>query len=419
MSLISANLTETKQVFPQNFRDEEEELQNALNLLTTTTKTNPESVQKISAVEKVLKSLNAAEEKLFPPQNNEQSYQVELSSIFNGVTKLNVQKKLDQILPVFQFLDAVSKINPKSTKILNTIESENEIIEKDTLKSKINQQTQSLIQKTYAVIERLPTIIKSSVNNHNNKKDSNYSDSITKSILSSTFYKLFINQKFANLNQKNPDKAKTIKEQYFYLQNLFSLSPTDSNLKNIFNFRYANMINPSKAKNREFDPEKVFDSFVELSKKIDFDGIQANSTTLTRNPNKTIPEDLKEDLIAAYNQVLETRQFYEQNQTTIHDFLVNNPDRILEMKDTTLAFMNQTLLDRIPKLLSLNKQPKANSLIRSSKSKSLILTNLSSAIDKINNRRKYKRLAKQGIGPYANSGSRGRHVSGAKGSKAS
>lgn len=419
MSLISANLTETKQVFPQNFRDEEEELQNALNLLTTTTKTNPESVQKISAVEKVLKSLNAAEEKLFPPQNNEQSYQVELSSIFNGVTKLNVQKKLDQILPVFQFLDAVSKINPKSTKILNTIESENEIIEKDTLKSKINQQTQSLIQKTYAVIERLPTIIKSSVNNHNNKKDSNYSDSITKSILSSTFYKLFINQKFANLNQKNPDKAKTIKEQYFYLQNLFSLSPTDSNLKNIFNFRYANMINPSKAKNREFDPEKVFDSFVELSKKIDFDGIQANSTTLTRNPNKTIPEDLKEDLIAAYNQVLETRQFYEQNQTTIHDFLVNNPDRILEMKDTTLAFMNQAFLEKIPQQLSLKNQQTGKSLIQSSKSKSLSLTKLSLAIDKITHEGEYQRRVKQGHNPFANSGSRGRHVSGAKGSKAS
>jgi hypothetical protein len=405
MSSIPTNLTDAKQVFPQNFRDKEEELQSALTLLTTTTKTNPESFQKISIVEKVLKSLNAAEEKLFPPQNNEQSYQLELSSIFNGVTKLNVQEKLDQILPVFQFLDTVSRINSKSTKILNTVESENE-----TLKSEINKQAQSLMQKTYEVIEKLPTIIKSSVNYHRN---SNHSASITKSILNSTFYQQFIDKKITNLNQKNPDKAKII-TKYLDLQNLFSLSPTDSNLKNIFNFRYANMINPSKAKNREFDPEKVFNSFVELSQKIDFDGIKKNSQTLTKNSSN----DITEDLIAAHTHVLEIYKFYEKNKTTIHNVLLKNPDRILEMKDTTLAFMNQTLLDRILKRLSLNKQPEANSLIKSSKSKSLILTNLNLAIDKINNRVKYQRLAKQGIGPFATSGSNGRKSSSLKGSKA-
>jgi hypothetical protein len=417
MSSIPTNLTDAKQVFPQNFRDEEEKLQSTLRSLKSAAKDNLAASQKSLLLKNTLESLNAAEEKLFPPQNNEQSYQVELSSIFNGVTKLNVQEKLDQILPVFQFLDTVSRINSKSTKILNTVESENET-EKGTLKSEINKQAQSLMQKTYEVIEKLPTIIKSSVNNHNNKKDSNHSASITKSILSSTFYKLFINQKFANLNQKNPDKAKTIKEQYFYLQNLFSLSPTDSNLKNIFNFRYANMIAPSQTKNSELDPEKVFHYFIELSKKIDFDGIQANSTTLTRNPNKTIPEDLKEDLIAAHTHVLEIYKFYEQNKTIIHNVLLKNPDRILEMKDTTLAFMNQTSLDRILKRLSLNKQPEANSLIKSSKSKSLILTNLNLAIDKINNGVKYQRLAKQGISPFATSGSNGRKSSSLKGSKA-
>ena len=414
MSSIPTNLTDAKQVFPQNFRDEEEELQDALTSLKANTKTNHESLQKISAVEKVLKSLNAAEEKLFPSQNNEPSYQLELSSIFNGVTKLNVQEKLDQILPVFQFLDTVSRINSKSTKILNTVESENET-EKGTLKSEINKQAQSLMQKTYEVIEKLPTIIKSSVNYHRN---SNHSASITKSILSSTFYKLFINQKFANLNQKNPDKAKTIKDQYFNLQNLFSLSPTDSNLKNIFNFRYANMINPSKAKNREFDPEKVFHSFFELSKKINFDEIGENLRTLTKNLNKNIPEDLKEDLIAAHAHVLEIYKFYEQNKTTIHNVLSKNPDRILEMKGTTLAFMNQALLDRILKQVSLNKEAEANLLIKSSQSKSLILTNLNLAIDKINNKVKYKRLAKQGISPFATSGSNGIKSSSPKGSKA-
>lgn len=409
MSLISTNLIEVKQVFPQNFRDEEEELQSALTLLTTTTKTNPESPQKISAVKKVLKSLNAAEEKLFPPQNNEQSYQLELSSIFNGVTKLNVQEKLDQILPVFQFLDTVSRINSKSTKILNTVESENET-EKGTLKSEINKQAQSLMQKTYEVIEKLPTIIKSPVNYHRN---SNHSASITKSILNSTFYQQFIDKKITNLNQKNPNKAKII-TKYLDLQNLFSFSPTDSNLKNIFNFRYANMIAPSQAKNSEFDPEKVFHSFFELSQKIDFDGIQKNSQTLTKNSSN----DITEDLIAAHTHVLEIYKFYEQNKTTIHNVLLKNPDRILEMKDTTLAFMNQTLLDRILKQLSLNKQPEANSLIKSSQSKSLILTNLNLAIDKINNRVKYQRLGKQGIGPFATSGSNGRKSSSLKGSKA-
>ena len=406
MSSIPTNLTDAKQVFPQNFRDEEEELQDALTSLKANTKTNHESLQKISAVEKVLKSLNAAEEKLFPSQNNEPSYQLELSSIFNGVTKLNVQEKLDQILPVFQFLDTVSRINSKSTKILNTVESENET-EKGTLKSEINKQAQSLMQKTYEVIEKLPTIIKSSVNYHRN---SNHSASITKSILSSTFYKLFINQKFANLNQKNPDKAKTIKDQYFNLQNLFSLSPTDSNLKNIFNFRYANMISPS--------PETVFNSFIESSKKINFDEIRENSRTLTKNLNKNIPEDLKEDLIAAHAHVLEIYKFYEQNKTTIHNVLSKNPDRILEMKGTTLAFMNQALLDRILKQVSLNKEAEANLLIKSSQSKSLILTNLNLAIDKINNKVKYKRLAKQGISPFATSGSNGIKSSSRKGSKA-
>lgn len=410
MSSIPPNLTDAKQAFPQNFRDKEEELQSALTLLKTTTKTNPESFQKISIVEKVLKSLNAAEEKLFPPQNNEQSYQLGLSSIFNGVTKLNVQEKLDQILPVFQFLDTVSRINSKSTKILNTVESENET-EKGTLKSEINKQAQSLMQKTYEVIEKLPTIIKSSVNY---RRDSNHSDSITKSILNSTFYQQFINGKITNLNQKNPDKAEIITKQYLDLQNLFSLSPTDSNLKNIFNFRYANMINPSKAKNREFDPEKVFNSFVKLSQKIDFDGIKKNLQTRTKNSSN----DITEDLIAAHTHVLEIYKFYEQNKTTIHSVLLKNPHRILEMPDTTLAFMNQALLENIPQQLSLNKEPEANLLIESSKSKSLILTNLNLAIDKINNKVKYQRLAKQGTSPFATNGSNGRKSSSLKGSKA-
>ena len=373
MSSIPTNLTNAKQAFPQNFRDETTILQNTLQSLKSATKNNQ------TLIKDTIKALSEAEGRLFPNQNNRSSYQLELESIFSGNTSHDLQTELNQILPVFQFLDTVSRINSKSTKILNAIESANEIIEKDTLKSKINKQAQSLMQKTYAVIERLPTIIKSSVNKHNNKKDSNYSDSITKSILNSTFYQQFIDKKITNLNQKNPDKAEIITKQYLDLQNIFSLSPTDSNLKNIFNFRYANMINPSKAKNREFDPEKVFNSFVKLSQKIDFDGIKKNLQTRTKNSSN----DITEDLIAAHTHVLEIYKFYEQNKTTIHSVLLKNPHRILEMPDTTLAFMNQALLENIPQQLSLNKEPEANLLIESSKSKSLILTNLNLAIDKI------------------------------------
>ncbi len=400
MSSIPPNLTDAKQAFPQNFRDETTILQNTLQSLKSATKNNQ------TFIKDTIKALSEAEGRLFPNQNNRSSYQLELESIFSGNTSHDLQTELNQILPVFNFLDTVFRINSKSTKILNTVESENET-EKGTLKSEINKQAQSLMQKTYEVIEKLPTIIKSSVNY---RRDSNHSDSITKSILNSTFYQQFIDKKITNLNQKNPDKAKII-TKYLDLQNLFSFSPTDSNLKNIFNFRYANMISPS--------PETVFNSFIESSKKINFDEIRENSRTLTKNLNKNIPEDLKEDLIAAHAQVKAIYELYQQNQDAIHRILERTPHRILEMPDTTLAFMNQALLEKILGRLNLdNHQKSGTSLIESSKSKSLILTSLNLAIDRITNAGKYKKAAKTTDVPHHRRTS-GRRCSAPKGSRAS
>ena len=111
-------------------------------------------------------------------------------------------------------------------------------------------------------------------------------------------------------------------------------------------------------------------------------------------------------------------KFYEQNKTTIHNVLSKNPDRILEMKGTTLAFMNQALLEQILKNLSSDNHQRGKSLIESSKSQSLILTSLNLTIDKITNKEKYAKAAETtGYLPQRDN-SRRKHQSG-KGSRAS
>ena len=167
------------------------------------------------------------------------------------------------------------------------------------------------------------------------------------------------------------------------------------------------MISPS--------PETVFNSFIELSKEIDFNEIQRNLP----NPEQKISKTSKNALKKAHAQVKAIYELYQQNQDAIHRILERTPHRILEMPDTTLAFMNQAFLEKILGRLNLdNHQKSKTSLIQSSKSMSLILTSLNLAIDKITNAGQYKKAAKTTDVPQHRRTS-GIRYSASKGSRAS
>ena len=383
------NLSEAKLVFPHNFGNETTILQSTLQSLESAAKDN-------SILENTLEALSKAEKKLFPDQNNRPNYQEELRSIFSGATRNDLQTKLDEILPVFNFLDTVFRINLQSEKILTITGEKSE--------SEINKQAQSLMQKTYKVVEKLPTIIRSSL--HKNPRSK-----VAASIIVSNFYKQFIENFFDKLKRKHRDKptanTEKIANYCSKLEKSFKNNPTNSNLEAIFNFRYAHMISPS--------PETVFNSFIKLSEEIDFNEIQTN---LPRNPEQKFSKTSKNALKEAHAQVEAIYELYKQTQDVIHSVLKDKPDRILEMKGTTLAFMNQALLEQILKNLSSDNHQRGKSLIESSKSQSLILTSLNLTIDKITNKEKYAKAAETtGYLPQRDN-SRRKHQSG-KGSRAS
>ena len=91
MSSIPTHLTNAKQAFPQNFRDETTILQNTLQSLKSATKNNQ------TLIKDTIKALSEAEGRLFPNQNNRSSYQLELESIFSGNTSHDLQTELNQI----------------------------------------------------------------------------------------------------------------------------------------------------------------------------------------------------------------------------------------------------------------------------------------------------------------------------------
>jgi len=355
--------------------------------------------------ERVLNQLNKAEENLGLRDNSHLKESVR--ELFLNVSKSDLSERLNQLNPVFDFLDSTFRLNKESQKLLTEIDTEQ--------KSEIKDRSQKIMQKTYETVEDLPKIIKDeqkSSRGHYRITD----QTLVREIPASDFFKKhvtnYINGVIEKLDQANTNqrdgKAQKVLDRFYQLLENFNTAPKRDTLKNLFNFRYSGMLSDGI----QIDKDKQVKQFIELADGIDFSGLKNAIRIISKLSDKALKgndyNDLKDFVKEESSKIEECSSLYKANEKAI----INKIKESLELaRPNVLTFLNKTNLDRMVK-----EHPSIKEAVEEGSRNNLMLTSLKIALDRIDNSQSYVRRAEQGIDV---GGSSGRRIYGRSGSRAS